>query len=135
MLNDAKKTIVFLIGGIILAVASFLHYLLIEPRNWIVVSIFCAIDFLYLFLNAYFFLEYSDKRILKALGLSIGYISLFNLVPIGYLLIEGLTPRISEIWKDILVYSFFTGPCLIILIFIIFLILLLYDYAYGNKGR
>lgn len=28
---------------------------------------------------------------------------------------------------------FFTGPCLIIIIFIIFLIMLLYDYAYGNK--
>lgn len=33
MLNDTKKTIVFLIGGIVLAVSSFLCYYLIEPRN------------------------------------------------------------------------------------------------------
>ena len=76
------------------------------------------VDFLYLFLNAYLFLEYSDKRIIKALGLSLGYIAIFNLIPIGYLLIEGLTQRITEIWKDVLVYSFFTGSCLISLIII-----------------
>ena len=135
MLNDTKKSIVFLIDGVVLAIASFLHYYLIEPRNWVVISIFCAIDFLYLFLNAYLFLEYSDKRIIKAFGLSMGYIAIFNLIPIRYLLIEGLIPKIAEIWKDILVYSFFTGPCLIIIIFIVLLIMLLYDYAYGGKGR
>ena len=135
MLNDTKKTIVFLIGGIVLAVSSFLCYYLIEPRNWIIVSILCVVDFLYLFLNAYLFLEYSDKRIIKALGLSLGYIAIFNLIPIGYLLIEGLTQRITEIWKDVLVYSFFTGPCLIIIIFVIFLAMLLYDYAYGHSVK
>ena len=135
MLNDTKKTIVFLIGGIVLAVSSFLCYYLIEPRNWIIVSIFCVVDFLYLFLNAYLFLEYSDKRIIKALGLSLGYIAIFNLIPIGYLLIEGLTQRITEIWKDVLVYSFFTGPCLIIIIFVIFLVMLLYDYADGHSVK
>ena len=135
MLNDTKKTIVFLIGGIVLAVSSFLCYYLIEPRNWIIVSILCVVDFLYLFFNAYLFLEYSDKRIIKALCLSLGYIAIFNLIPIGYLLIEGAMQRITEIWKDILVYSFFTGPCLIIIIFIIFLIMLLYEYAYRHGVR
>ncbi|MBQ8302523.1 MAG: hypothetical protein IJX97_03110 [Clostridia bacterium] len=135
MLNDTKKSIVFLIGGIVLAIAYFLCYYLIEPRNWIVVSIFCAIDFLYLFFNAYLFLEHSDRRIIKAFALSIGYITIFTIIPIGYLLIEGLVPRIAEIWQDILVYSFFTGLCLIIIIFIVFLIMLLYDYAYGHSVR
>ena len=93
------------------------------------------VDFLYLFLNAYLLLEYSDKRIMKALGLSLGYIAIFNLIPIGYLLIEGLTQRITEIWEDVLVYSFFTGPCLIIIIFVIFLVMLLYDYAYGHSVK
>ena len=123
MLNDTKKSIVFFIGGIVLAISSFLCYYLIEPRNWILISIFCAIDFLYLFFNAYLFLEYTDRRIIKAFALSIGYISIFNIIPIGYLLIEGLVQRIAEIWKDILVYSFFTGPCLIIIIFFVFFII------------
>ena len=135
MLNDTRKTMVFLIGGIVLAISSFLCYYLIEPKNWIIVSILCVVDFFYLFFNAYLFLEYSDKRMIKAFGLSLGYITIFNLIPIGYLLIEGAMQRIAEIWKDILVYSFFTGPCLIIIIFIIFLIMLLYEYAYGHSVR
>ena len=64
-----------------------------------------------------------------------GESELFNLIPIGYLLIEGLTQRITEIWEDVLVYSFFTGPCLIIIIFVIFLVMLLYDYAYGHSVK
>ena len=135
MLNDTKKMILFLIGGIILAISSFVCYYSIEPRNWIAVSIFCAIDFLYLFFNAYLLLEYSDRRTTKALVLSIGYIAIFNIIPIGYLLISGLVQRIAEFWKGILVYSFFTGPCLIIVIFIVLLIMLLYDYAYGHSVR
>lgn len=135
MLNDTKKTIAFLAGGIALAVTSFLCYYLIVPTNWILVSILCAIDFFYLFLNAYIFLEYSDRRILKAVGLSVGYIAVFNILPIGYMLIEGLIPRIAELWRGILVYSFFTGPCLIIIIFLVFLIVLLYDYANGQIYR
>ena len=135
MLDDTKKGIVFFIGGIVLATASFCSYYLIKPTNWIVVTVFCVIDFFYLFLNAYFFLEYSEKRVLKAFGLSIGYIAVFNIIPLGYLLMEGLLLRIAEIWKSILVWSFFTGPCLIIIIFLLFLIAWLYDYAYGHTLR
>ena len=135
MLYDTKKTIAFLIGGIVLTISSFTFYYLIEPRNWVVVLIFCVIDFLYLFFNAYLFLEYSNKRIIKAFALSIGYIAIFNVIPIGYLLINGLFQRIAEIWNVILVYSFFTGPCLIIIIFVVFLIMLLYDYAYGHSVK
>lgn len=134
MLEDNIKGIAFLVGGVVLVTSSFLCYYLIEPRNWVVISILCAIDFFYLFLNAYVLLEHSEKRIIKSLGLSVGYIAIFNLIPNGYLLIEGLIPRIAEIWKDVLVYSFFTGPCLIIIFFIIFFILLLSEYANGNRG-
>ena len=81
----------------------------------------------------YLVLEYSDKRLLKALGLSVGYIALFNILPLGYLLIEGFFSRITELWKDILLYSFFTGPCFIVIIFIVFLIVLVCDYASGGK--
>ncbi len=133
MLTDTKRSAAFCLGGAALATASFLCYYLIEPRNWVVLSLFCAVDFLYLLLNAYLFLGHSDKRILKALGLSVGYIALFNSLPLGYLLIEGLLSRIAEIWKDILLFSFFTGPCLIVLIFIVLLIMLLCDYAFGGK--
>ena len=133
MLTDTKKSVAFFLGGAALATASFLYYYLIEPRNWVVLSIFCAADFLYLLLNAYLVLEYSDKRLLKALGLSVGYIALFNILPLGYLLIEGFFSRITELWKDILLYSFFTGPCFIVIIFIVFLIVLVCDYASGGK--
>jgi len=135
MLNDTKKTIAFFITGILLAVSSFSCYYLIEPRNWLVVSILCAVDFLYLFANAYVLLEYSERRILKSFGLSVGYIAVFNIIPLGYLLFEGLIPRILEIWKTILVYSFFTGPCLIIIFLVVALIMLLYGYAYGHTLR
>ena len=135
MLNDTKKMIVFLIGGIILAISSFASLYLKEPRNWIVASIFCFIDFLYLFFNAYLIMEYSNKRIIRTLVLTFGYIIVFNVIPIGYLLIEGSFQKIAEIWKVILVYSFFTGPCLIIIIFIVFLFMLLYDYAYRHSIR
>lgn len=132
MINDAKKMLIFLIGGIILAVSSFLIYYLIKPTNWLLVYGFCGVDFIYLFFNAYLFLFYSDKRVIKAFLLSLGYIFVFNLIPLGYLLIYGLIPRIIEIWKDVLIYSFYTGPCLIVIIFIIFLFMFIYDYAYGN---
>ena len=71
MLNDTKKTIVFLIGGIVLAVSSFLCYYLIEPRNWIIVSILCMVDFLYLFLNAYLFLAFNPDNVIYMIVLSV----------------------------------------------------------------
>lgn len=135
MLNDTKKMILFLIGGIILAVCSFLSYYLIKPINWYIIFACCLIDFLYMFWNSNLLFSYSDKRILKACLLSIGYIFVFNIIPIGFLLINGMISRIIEIWKDVLLYSFFTGPCLIIIIIIIFLFLFLYGYANDYKRR
>ena len=76
--------------------------------------------------------EKKKKKWLGASCISLGYITIFNVIPIGYLLINGLFDRIIEIWKDVLVLSFFTGPCLIIILIILMLIMLLYGYA--NKA-
>ena len=125
MLNNTKKMTVLLIIGALLSVGSFLCYYLIQPTSWLIVSLLGVIDFIYTFLNAYLLFDsYTNKRLLKAIGLSAGYILLFNIIPIGYLLINGATTLLSEIWTGIIVYSFFTGPCLIVLIFLIALILI-----------
>ena len=134
MLNDTKKTIIFLVVGVFIAVGSFLSYYLIEPKNWEVISIFCVIDFLYLLLNAYALVEEvsSDaKRHLVAWGISLGYIAVFNLVPIIFMLLKkgGGWALISKMWKSVLLYSFFTGPCLLIIIVIVMLLLWALQYA------
>ena len=135
MFYGTKKVIIFLMIGVILSVTSFLCYYLIEPTNWVLIIGLCVIDFIYCFYNAYFatiMFGYSDKKWLGATCLSLGYTTIFNVIPIGYLLINGLFVRIVEIWKDVMVLSFFTGPCLIIILIIIMLIMLLYGYA--NKS-
>ena len=123
MLHNIKKMIIFLIVGALLTTSSFLSYFLITPTNWYIIITLCTLDFIYLFMNAYSLLSYySDKRILKACVISIGYLLVFNVVPIVYLLIQGKISIILAIWKDILLYSFFTGPCLIFVLILIFLI-------------
>ncbi len=123
MLHNIKKMIIFLIVGALLTTSSFLSYFLITPTNWYIVITLCILDFIYLFMNAYSLLSYySDKRILKACVISIGYLLVFNVVPIVYLLIQGKISIILAIWKDILLYSFFTGPCFIFVLILIFLI-------------
>ena len=132
MFYETKKVIIFLVVGVILSITSFLCYCLIEPTNWMLVIGLCVLDFIYCFFNAYFVtieFGYSDKKWLGASCLSLGYITIFNVVPIGYLLLNGLFGRIVEIWKDVLVLSFFTGPCLIIILIIIMLIMRLYGYV------
>ena len=120
MLHNIKKMIIFLIVGALLTTSSFLSYFLITPTNWYIVITLCTLDFIYLFMNAYSLLSYySDKRILKACVISIGYLLVFNVVPIVYLLIQGKISIILAIWKDILLYSFFTGPCLIFVLILI----------------
>lgn len=136
MLHNIKKMIIFLIVGVLLTTSSFLSYFLITPTNWYIVITLCILDFIYLFMNAYSLLSYySDKRILKACVISIGYLLVFNVMPIVYLLIQGMISRILEIWKDILLYAFFTGPCLIFVLILIFLISFLYAYVNDRTRR
>lgn len=136
MLHNIKKMIIFLIVGALLTTSSFLSYFLITPTNWYIVITLCILDFIYLFMNAYSLLSYySDKRILKACVISIGYLLVFNVVPIVYLLIQGKISIILAIWKDILLYSFFTGPCLIFVLILIFLISFLYAYVNDRTRR
>lgn len=136
MLHNIKKMIIFLIVGALLTTSSFLSYFLITPTNWYIVITLCTLDFIYLFMNAYSLLSYySDKRILKACVISIGYLLVFNVVPIVYLLIQGKISIILAIWKDILLYSFFTGPCLIFVLILIFLISFLYAYVNDRTRR
>ena len=136
MLHNIKKMIIFLIVGALLTTSSFLSYFLITPTNWYIVITLCTLDFIYLFMNAYSLLSYySDKRILKACVISIGYLLVFNVVPIVYLLIQGKISIILAIWKDILLYSFFTGPCLIFVLILICLISFLYAYVNDRTRR
>ena len=136
MLHNIKKMIIFLIVGVLLTTSSFLSYFLITPTNWYIVITLCILDFIYLFMNAYSLLSYySDKRILKACVISIGYLLVFNVIPIVYLLIQGMISIILAIWKDILLYSFFTGPCLIFVLILIFLISFLYSYVNDRTRR
>lgn len=136
MLHNIKKMIILIIVGALLTTSSFLSYFLITPTNWYIVITLCILDFIYLFMNAYSLLSYySDKRILKACLISIGYLLVFNVVPIVYLLIQGKISIILAIWKDILLYSFFTGPCLIFVLILIFLISFLYAYVNDRTRR
>ena len=136
MLHNIKKMIIFLIVGVLLTTSSVLSYFLITPTNWYIVITLCILDFIYLFMNAYSLLSYySDKRILKACVISIGYLLVFNVIPIVYLLIQGMISIILAIWKDILLYSFFTGPCLIFVLILIFLISFLYSYVNDRTRR
>ena len=132
--KDTKIGILFLVGAVLLSTASFLSYYLIEPKNWTLISILCAIDFFYLFLNNYWVLgvQNYERRTLKAIGASFGYIAVFNLIPV-FLFFEGMEmAKVINIWKTVLVYSFFTGPCLMIIVCLVFLVMLLYDYANGH---
>lgn len=136
MLHNIKKMIILIIVGALLTTSSFLSYFLITPTNWYIVITLCILDFIYLFMNAYSLLSYySDKRILKACVISIGYLLVFNVVPIVYLLIQGKISIILAIWKDILLYSFFSGPCLIFVLILIFLISFLYAYVNDRTRR
>ena len=129
MFDNKLKTTMFFICGILLTTTSFLCYYLIQPTNWVLISILFVVDFAYTCPNAIlFFKEGTKKRRLKAILASIVYIVLFNAIPALYLLICGQASQILEIWQTVLVYSFFTGPCIFVIILVVLLISHFLDY-------
>lgn len=126
-------TIFVLLGGVAFTVMSFCVYYLIQPLNiWALVAI-CIVDFIYNFFSTcllFKYVEKTNKWTLKGFLLSLGYIVGFIIVAVLFLTIIGVISGSLEFLKNnilgIILYAFFTGPSIFVVLAIFLLCL-----AYG----
>ena len=129
-------TVLLLIIGAALTAASLCIYYLVKPRSAAILSVVCVVDFLYtLFLTCLFFKFMSpEKWLLKGALITVGYTAAFIVVAVLFILLTSVTNsdfiKSVEFLKNnilgVVFYSFFTGPCIFIVIALALLCL-----AYG----
>lgn len=134
-IKDLIETISILLIGIILTTASFLVYYLIEPKNWIALSVLFVLDFLYAVFNVAMDFRYESKWLLKALLIPLAYILIFVAVPTIALTMYGAFDLLRNNILAFITYAFFTAPCLILIFIIVSLIAALVGFttSYHNK--
>ena len=124
-------TVLLLIIGAGLTATSFCIYYLVKPRSAAVLSVICVVDFLYtLFLTCLFF-KYmnSEKWPLKGVLMAVGYIAAFIAVSVIFILFINVTDakQLIEFLQNnilgVVFYSFFTGPCIFLVIVLVLLCL------------
>ena len=131
--TELYVTIFILLGGIALTVASFCIYYLVKPRNLTVLSVICAVDFIYNVFCTCMLFRYvvvnTEKWLLKGILLSSGYTVAFIAVGVSFIFFCGITnlsTTLESLKNNILgvvSYAFFTGPCIFIVLALFALIL------------
>lgn len=134
-IKDLIKTVSILLIGIVLTTASFLVYYLVEPKNWIALSVLFVLDFLYAVFNAAIAFRYESKWLLKTLLIPFAYILIFIAVPTLALTMYGAFDLLRNNVLSFITYAFFTAPCLILIFIIVSLIAALVSFTtiYHNK--
>ena len=126
--KDIKKiiyTLLIIFGGIIFTAMSFCVYYLVKPRNTAVLVVICVVDYLYtLFTSCTLIkLKGTDKWLFKGLYTSIAYIVAFIALATLFI-VTGISHEFfSNHIVDVVCYSFFTGPSIIITMAIILIFL------------
>lgn len=128
-IKETIATILILLGGVAFTVTSFCVYYLVKPQNTIALIAICVVDFLYTLFSAIMLLKsmFIEKWLSKGLLLAFGYIAAFIIIPTFYLLFQGAIDLLKNIILAIVYFAFFTGPCIIIILTIIALIMIMYD--------
>ena len=127
---DKRKIIIgilVLLGGVALTVTSFCLYYLVRPLSTAVLTVSCVIDFLYNYFTTctFFKLNNMDKCLLKGFLLSAIYTVAFIAVALIFMLATGTLDLVKSDFINIVLYSFFTGPSIFIVL-VIFLVFLAY---------
>ncbi len=127
--DNTVRTVLFFIVGVILTVVSFVGYYVWGISGWLLHLIY-AFDVAYLYLNAYAILEIEYVPWFKAILLTVGYFVAFHLIFFLIFLANGGASFFFSVWGEVLRWSIFVGPCLLILFFAVVLIIKLISH-YG----
>ena len=127
--NTDKKEIIIgiliLFCGAALTATSFCLYYLVKPQNTAWLIVLCAVDFLYNFFTTcmFFKISYADKWLLKGFLLSAIYTIAFIAVAALFIVFCGALDFLKNHILEIILYAFFTGPSIFIVLAIILLCL------------
>ncbi len=118
-----------LLGGIALTATSFCVYYLVKPRNTAVLIVLCVIDLLYTAFSTSIACKIlpTEKWLLKGIGVAVGYIVVFIIVAVLFLVFNEEYAILKNNIIAIVYFAFFTGPC----IFIVMALALLFLYGLG----
>ena len=122
-------SILLMLGGVGLTVMSFCVYYLVEPLSNVALALICVVDFIYAFFMVCMFTIYNwnAKWLLKTVLISVGYIAAFIVVALLFLVFCGWSgERINSNIINVVLYAFFTGPSMPIVVTLFLLCL-----AYG----
>lgn len=120
--------ILILLGGIAFTTMSFCVYYIVKPQNAFALAAICTVDFIYnLFCSCLFFkYMYIDKWLLKGILLAVIYIVAFIAVTSLFCLFSGALELLKNIIVTVVLLSFFTCPCILIIMTVLSLILIFY---------
>lgn len=126
--RDIKKIIyliLIVLGGIAFTASSFCVYYLVKPRHTALLVGICIVDYLYtLFTScALIKLKGMDKWLLKGLYMSIAYIVAFIAVATFTAAVSISHEYLGNHIIDIIYYSFFSGPSILLMMAILLVIL------------
>ena len=127
--NINKREIIIvifvLLGGAALTATSFCIYYLVKPQNTAWLILLCTVDFLYnCFTTCFIFkLSHTDKWLLKGLLVSAIYTVAFIAVAALFMLFCNAFEFLKNNIFGIVLYAFFTGPSIFIVLAILLLCL------------
>lgn len=126
---DIKEIIIpalVLLGGMAFTAASFCIYFLVKPLHPAILAVICVVDFLYAFFATALACKIlpTEKWLLKGFGVAVGYIAVFIIVAVLFVIYCNATATLKNNILPIILFAFFTSPCIFIVMAVAILFLM-----------
>lgn len=126
--TDVKEIIILiavLLVGAALTAGSLCVYYLVKPQSVAALIVLCVVDFAYTLFSSCWLLNQAmmEKWLKWGIILAFGYVAAFIALPSVCLAVSGALELLQNNILGIVYYSFYTGPCIIIILAVITLIM------------